>query len=242
MTYLRLSKRVLFHEYIGFSSILLFLWLNEILDIPHVLGGQATPINSLELLIETVIIVIWAVLVISSTHQLLARIEQLTLYDELTGALNRKYMVELLKGEVHRSTCSQSSFSIILADIDHFKSVNDQFGHEGGDQLLQHISKMFKENLRTQDTICRWGGDEILILLPETSLENARKVAEKLRKKVESSPLIYNNQEIIFTVSFGVHDHKPVETSFVNCIREADMNLYEAKRCGRNRVISIRPI
>ena len=154
--------------------------------------------------------------------------------DYLTGVLTRRALFSRLKAV----NCESSPYSVIMADIDNFKQINDTFGHQAGDRVLKELGKIFKENLRRKDFVGRYGGEEFLIVLPETEKENAKFVAEKLRKIIENSVFNYPGKRI--TVSFGVAECREAKCS--KCPKEvielADERLYKAKRAGKNRVVS----
>jgi len=152
--------------------------------------------------------------------------------DGLTGVYNRSKIEQILTIEVLRSRRYKHPLSIIIADIDHFKAVNDTFGHTVGDAVLSGIASMMKDHIREVDTLGRWGGEEFLIVCPETTLEGAKKLAEKLRKKIEKQSF----KEIgCKTISMGVAQIAKDEWD-EDMIRRADRNLYKAKQSGRNRV------
>lgn len=153
--------------------------------------------------------------------------------DLLTGLPNRRAMVDRITSELDRSARGHSRPALLLADVDHFKQVNDTYGHEVGDQVLQGLASVFRAALRGYDTCARWGGEEFLVLLPETGLEAALGVADKLRAGVaaarEGLPAI--------TISVGVAAAQEGET-LTALIRRADDAMYAAKRRGRNRVLA----
>ncbi|NHZ47807.1 GGDEF domain-containing protein [Desulfovibrio sp. XJ01] len=157
--------------------------------------------------------------------------------DELTGLANRRALCERLEYEQVRARRTGRSLSIAICDIDHFKSVNDCYGHQCGDQVLQSVAGLLHDNLRHQDTICRWGGEEFLLLLPETDEAGAARLAEKLRGLVEASEYSYHGIPVSVTLSFGVHTCGP-EGDIDYHIRKADQKLYLAKEQGRNRVFA----
>ncbi|MCK4504508.1 MAG: GGDEF domain-containing protein [Candidatus Aegiribacteria sp.] len=234
----KLFRRIVFCEYAGFSLIILFLWMDELLDLPHLLfGSMPTPVNYVECFFETGIVLSLALLSILATSTLLNKIERIVMFDPLTDSMNRRFLIENLKHEIHRCIRSNSTFSLMLGDIDWFKQINDKHGHECGDIVLQKIATTFKNRLRAQDMICRWGGDEFLIVLPDTSPETGRNVAETLRKLIEKLNIIYINQEVPVTISFGVYDDDYSNVRPDYYIRKADRKLYEAKNRGRNRVV-----
>jgi len=124
---------------------------------------------------------------------------------------------------------------VALADLDHFKPINDRFGHAVGDQALTRIADLLRSSLRRQDAICRWGGDELLIFLPETTLAGAAEAAEKIRHRLTEVPLIVRGEELHLSVSIGVAEAAR-EEAVTEVIRRADEALYRAKQAGRNRV------
>lgn len=152
--------------------------------------------------------------------------------DGLTGVFNRSKIEQTLTIEVLRSRRYKHPLSIILADIDHFKQVNDTYGHNVGDQVLAGIAGIMKQHVREVDTVGRWGGEEFLIVCPETTAEGAKKLAEKLRKKIEK----HHFKEVgIKTVSMGVAQIDSDDWD-EDMVKRADRNLYRAKKAGRNRV------
>lgn len=154
-------------------------------------------------------------------------------HDQLTGLFNRQKFHNVITKEIRRSRRYTSALSLILFDIDNFKSINDTFGHAIGDEILKSVASFSAVNLRETDTIVRWGGEEFIALLPETSIETACNVAEKLREGIEQ--LEFDSIKKPVTVSFGVsmlRDYDS-ESSFID---RADEALYAAKRNGKNKV------
>ncbi|SHK32151.1 PAS domain S-box-containing protein/diguanylate cyclase (GGDEF) domain-containing protein [Anaerobranca californiensis DSM 14826] len=150
----------------------------------------------------------------------------LSLTDSLTKAYNRRYMTEKLTEELERVKRNNSTFSVIMLDIDHFKNINDTFGHDAGDLVLQKLTEMIKNRIRKIDVLARWGGEEFLILLPDTPLENAVVLAEELRLKL-SEMEIPNVQKV--TASFGVANYLPGD-SIDTLVKKADDMMYKAKK------------
>ncbi len=159
-------------------------------------------------------------------------LEQLAITDRLTGLFNRMKLDQSLQDEIKRFERYRHAFSIILMDIDHFKKINDTYGHQTGDEILKTVSIILTNNLRQVDVIGRWGGEEFLIICPETDLECATDIAEKLRKTVESSDF---DQGIAVTCSFGISEIAS-NGNDADLIQKADDALYRAKANGRNRV------
>jgi len=160
------------------------------------------------------------------------RVEELSITDRLTGLYNRLKLDELFAHYLSIAKRHQALFSIILLDIDKFKSVNDTYGHQVGDSLLQEIAKLLKTNVRFEDAVGRWGGEEFLILLPNSNSEDARLLAEKLRSVIEAENFAYVGSR---TASFGVATYHQNDDEKSMTAR-ADEALYLAKESGRNRV------
>jgi diguanylate cyclase (GGDEF)-like protein len=163
-------------------------------------------------------------------------IYRLMTVDGLTEISNRRYFDEALDREVNRSKRYQRNLSLILFDIDFFKRVNDTFGHLAGDHLLRHIASMIKPRLRREDIFARTGGEEFAVLLPEIAIEGARIIAEKIRRIVETSQLIYEKQPMRCTISLGVAGLRGDEARPEDLYKAADALMYQAKQAGRNRV------
>ena len=163
-------------------------------------------------------------------------VERLSVTDQLTGAYNRRKFITVLENEMDRMVRYDRSFSLIMFDIDHFKNVNDTYGHDIGDFVLREISKNAMERLRNADTFARWGGEEFMILAPETTLEDALKLAEILRSSIEE----YNFSPVSkVTSSFGVVCSTETELKTIDDLTKAvDEALYHAKRSGRNKVVN----
>jgi diguanylate cyclase (GGDEF)-like protein len=157
--------------------------------------------------------------------------------DDLTRLPNRRRMTEMLFQEVGRTRRKNGTFSLINFDIDYFKKINDRYGHDAGDVILKAVPEVIRSVLRGQDVCSRWGGEEFLILLPDTPLKGACHVAERLRKAFEQYRIQYGELEISVTVSVGVCEFDPAST-LEDCIKQSDRNLYKAKASGRNCVIA----
>jgi diguanylate cyclase (GGDEF)-like protein len=171
------------------------------------------------------------------TRQLVEKnkeLEQLAVTDRLTGLFNRLFLDQVLEREFSTIGRHGTTFSLILLDIDHFKHVNDTYGHHAGDEVLKTISKILKDTMRESDIVGRWGGEEFLILCPNTPLSDTLKIAEKLRRSIEQ----YDFASIgCRTASFGVACYQPGDT-IASVEARADKALYLAKDKGRNCVKS----
>lgn len=162
-------------------------------------------------------------------------LEKAATSDFLTGLLNRPAMLKLLEQESERMRRTTEPYSLALADLDHFKPINDRYGHAVGDQALARIADILRSSLRRQDGVCRWGGDELLVFLPETDLAGAAEAAEKIRLRLAEVPLIVRGEELRLSVSLGVAEARQ-EEAVAEVVRRADDALYQAKQQGRNRV------
>jgi diguanylate cyclase (GGDEF)-like protein len=163
--------------------------------------------------------------------------EQLAMSDPLTRLLNRRGMRTHLDHEYSRLQRSKEPLSVLLCDIDHFKHVNDKYFHDGGDFVLESLSAFFVQQIRQQDIVARWGGEEFLFLLPNTNSNDAFLLAEKIRKQVENETIHYKNNAIKVTLSIGINEVKPNE-SVDQAINNADHLLYLAKNRGRNQRVA----
>jgi diguanylate cyclase (GGDEF)-like protein len=160
--------------------------------------------------------------------------------DYLTGVLNRRAISIRLDQVMAQTARGSKSFCIILLDIDHFKQVNDQYGHNVGDQVLKHIVAKLQNCIRESDELGRWGGEEFLILTPETELKEAKNLAQRLCVELASTSLVVQQNKISITASFGVTRYLNDE-SLGACLRRSDDALYAAKTEGRNCVVAVDP-
>lgn len=166
-----------------------------------------------------------------------------SLTDPLTGLYNRRYLEQRLAGEVARAQRHRQALSFLFLDADHFKRVNDTYGHDAGDRVLVHLGSYLKRLLRTSDIAVRYGGEEFAMVLPQTELANAREMAERIRRSVAAHPARLDSGEAIHvTLSIGVAGigrqwHEPPEMLATELVRLADQAVYAAKQAGRNRVM-----
>ena len=171
------------------------------------------------------------------SNQLLLELAQT---DPLTRLCNRRHLYENLEVEINRCVRSGNPIALIMADIDHFKHINDQYGHQAGDEVLVRISDLLLGELRTYDLAARYGGEEFCLVLPETDLNAAIEVAERIRHKTEAMKLEAPMDREILTVSLGVAAFEDREGTIDDLIRLADDALYLAKNSGRNQVQSMK--
>ncbi|MBA4369393.1 MAG: hypothetical protein C0403_17345 [Desulfobacterium sp.] len=160
-----------------------------------------------------------------------------SIHDHLTGLYNRRYMIDTLEFEARRASRHNTTLGIIMVDVDHFKTFNDTFGHEVGDIVLRELGSFLRNNIRQEDIACRYGGEEFILILPSTSLENSRLRAESLREKIEKKLTINHLKKIhTITVSLGVALFPLHGSTIEETLNVADSALYLAKTNGRNRV------
>jgi len=163
---------------------------------------------------------------------------ELAITDPLTGLHNRRYLWELLGRELLKARRNRTPVAAILADIDHFKRFNDTWGHESGDLVLKRVADVIREHVRGSDIGCRYGGEELAVILPDTMLEVAVDRAERIRSGVAALRLEYGGKPLdTITLSFGVAIFPQHADNAEALLRAADEALYEAKRAGRNRVM-----
>lgn len=166
----------------------------------------------------------------------LDHVSELIHEDQLTGALNRRGMDEMLDRETKRADRNQMPISIALLDIDNFKKLNDTLGHQAGDSALVHLTKVIKEGLRPSDAVARYGGEEFIIILPDTPLEKAVETINRLQRELTKKFFLHNNERLLVTFSAGVALRSNGEAA-ADAIGRADKAMYQAKQSGKNRVI-----
>jgi diguanylate cyclase len=174
---------------------------------------------------------------IQELEQELEQVSELVREDQLTGALNRRGLDETLERELKRSDRSRASVSIAMLDIDNFKQLNDSIGHQAGDRALVHLTRVIKETLRPADSVGRYGGEEFLIVLPESDLKAALEAMERLQRDLTKKFFLHNNERVLVTFSAGVAlrgDNEDAE----DVIGRADKAMYLAKQTGKNRVVA----
>jgi diguanylate cyclase (GGDEF)-like protein len=165
------------------------------------------------------------------------RMESIAHTDPLTSLLNRRSMEQRLREAVQGFQRTGRSFCVVMADVDHFKRINDVYGHEAGDRVLRAVAALLSDRLRAHDAVARWGGEEFLLLLPETDLDRARDVADRLRATAETRLRDSTGFDQAVTLTFGVSVYdRPMRVDA--CLKKADEALYAGKEAGRNRVVS----
>ncbi|MGX9568026.1 sensor domain-containing diguanylate cyclase [Pseudomonas viciae] len=198
------------------------------------------PLRSPDSKINHICLVIYDVTdVATNRHQLQAanaQLQQLSSTDRLTGLYNRGHWEESLRAAYARHHRYGNTLSLVMLDIDHFKRVNDAYGHQAGDKVIEHVARLLREHARDSDVVGRYGGEEFGVVLSDTDSSGAQTFAERMRHSVEALEVVYNDQHIRFTISLGVADLSQPSNSHADLIARADQALYTSKKTGRNRV------
>ncbi|HEQ71054.1 MAG TPA: sensor domain-containing diguanylate cyclase, partial [Spirochaetia bacterium] len=175
--------------------------------------------------------------VTTENARLYREVERMAQIDGLTGIYTRRHFESIARHQWYFSLRHRRPFCVIMADIDFFKKVNDTHGHAAGDAVLRQVAERLRVNLREADVLGRYGGEEFIVLLPQTGLEHAREIAERIRAAVAGRPMTISSGDLAVTVSFGVAHYRPgKDESLLAVIKRADSALYEAKEKSRNRV------
>lgn len=175
---------------------------------------------------------------VTEAAELVKQLNQLASTDELTGALNRRSLIQLSENELTNASRQRDPVGIIMIDLDHFKNINDQFGHAAGDEVLKNIAQCFKKTLRADDIFGRYGGEEFVVFLPRTDFPTTLRVAERLKHNLANWSIPVEGQIILMTASFGVLSATPGPDTHVDkLLNTADQLLYRAKANGRNQIV-----
>jgi len=167
-------------------------------------------------------------------------LSELVSTDALTGLFNFRHFKTVLQAEMDRSKRSGIPTSLVMVDVDHFKAINDTYGHEAGNLALKSLAEILSSEVRTTDIVCRYGGEEFAMIFPETHLNLAVKVADRIRKQISSQPVAIDDGEIKLTVSMGASVYMKFSVlDFNDFVASVDKYLYEAKQSGRNCICHI---
>ena len=167
----------------------------------------------------------------------LAETSEMVRHDQLTGALNRKGLEETLDRELARSQRRGTPICVALLDVDNFKALNDTYGHQTGDDALVHLARVIRETMRPHDTLCRYGGEEFLVILPDTQLADAESALTRLQRELTKRFFLHKNDKLLITFSAGVTAFR-AEEKRNEAIARADAAMYQAKKTGKNRVVA----
>ncbi|GAB6058838.1 GGDEF domain-containing response regulator [Desulfonatronum parangueonense] len=184
-----------------------------------------------------VVRVVGNIMDLTDRKQIEDRLRYLATTDELTGLWNRRKFMELLHREIERARRYGHGFTLLMLDIDHFKCINDSFGHAAGDRVLEHLAGMLNSALRTPDVSGRFGGEEFAVILPETGVHGAEVIAERLRNTIAAEQVHVQGGSISYTVSIGAATFASDTSSADDLLKRADDALYKAKQQGRNRLV-----
>jgi diguanylate cyclase (GGDEF)-like protein len=177
---------------------------------------------------------------VDSLRRQVEELSALVSIDALTGLYNFRHFKTVLQAEMDRSKRSGIPTSLVMVDVDNFKAVNDTYGHEKGNRVLSHLADILRSEVRTTDIVCRYGGEEFAMIFPETHLNLAVKVADRIRIKVASQAAAIDDDEIKLTVSMGASVYmKTSVIGFNDFVASVDKYLYEAKQSGRNCICHI---
>lgn len=182
---------------------------------------------------------VWFFRDVTENKQTEAALQDLAWHDPLTGIMNRSHFFDRADEELMRAARYQRPLAILMLDLDHFKQINDSYGHAAGDQVLLSVCERWRNSLRSVDLLARLGGEEFVVLMPETGVEGATVAAERLRMTVAEPAVSLNGKEIRCTVSIGVSIMHDEDHSIDDALHRADNALYRAKGDGRNRVESM---
>ena len=175
---------------------------------------------------------------ITERKQVEDELQRLAATDPLTGLANRRHFIEVAEAETARARRYNNPLSVVIADVDHFKKVNDQFGHAVGDEALVQIAGLCLKAIRSSDVFARFGGEEFAAILPVTPMSKAELLADRLRQQIEKVEIETEKGPVSLTLSFGVAQFTPKDGSIENTLNRADKALYAAKKAGRNRVMT----
>jgi two-component system cell cycle response regulator len=164
---------------------------------------------------------------------------EMAITDALTGLFNRRYMESHLASLLEQASARGKPLAVLVLDIDYFKSINDSHGHDAGDDVLREFALRIKRSIRGIDLACRFGGEEFVVVMPETDIAVAAMVAERLRRRIAAEPFAINagGNSIPVTISIGIAALRGAEDNAASVLKRADQALYRAKRDGRNRVV-----
>lgn len=200
-----------------------------------------SPLTSTTGEVDKICLLIYDVTEFASSKRALERaneqLAKLSMTDRLTGLLNRGTWENLVDAEYERYRRYGQATSLVMFDIDHFKPVNDNYGHLAGDEVIRHTAQTTRSNIRQSDSAGRYGGEEFGIILPETDAENARLICERIRESIEKSTVETSAGNITYTISMGIAQLTDEPENYMQWMQKADEALYAAKESGRNRVV-----
>ncbi|WP_417781241.1 diguanylate cyclase [Stutzerimonas xanthomarina] len=198
------------------------------------------PLKALNGSIEQVCLIIYDVTDVATNRRQLQtanqELQRLSSTDRLTGLFNRGHWEEMLRQDYARHRRYERNAALVMFDIDHFKKINDSYGHQAGDAVIQQTAELVRQSMRDADIAGRYGGEEFVVLLPDTDSEGALTFAERLRQSIEAHEVVHDGHSIRFTVSLGIADLSEPTSGYAQLIERADNALYSSKAAGRNQV------
>lgn len=165
-------------------------------------------------------------------------IYRMMIYDGLTGVYNRRYLNDFLEREFSRARRHDRLLSVVFVDLDNFKEINDTYGHLAGDHVLKRVARAFGDRIRREEIVGRYGGDEFLVVIPESDIEDIVRFAERIKARIETQDIEFDNERIHVTVSIGIAVRSESMERCEDLLARADKHLYDAKRAGKNRVVT----
>ena len=210
-------------------------WVGKNFDYSKKLAEERAKIFAIFLAVVFLALAV-SVFALIKSLKLSKRLREIASHDALTGICNRRYFLEQANIQISRSLRLENECFIAIFDLDHFKRVNDTYGHQAGDQVLREIAQRVKKTIRPYDLLGRYGGEEFIILMCDISRENITAAVERVRKEVEKTPVNFENKEIPITASFGIACAAP-SNDLNSATKYADDALYKAKETGRNKVV-----
>ena len=179
-----------------------------------------------------------ATLMVLVAARLTAQLRHRSRHDGLTGLLDRRAIDEALQAQIQRSRRTGETFSVLMLDLDHFKAINDRFGHAAGDRALKHVAALLREVLREVDRLGRVGGEEFLAMMPGAALDAAGPVAERVRERLAANPMMLDSIPVLLSASIGMAQWNAPDEDASRLVGRADSALYAAKALGRDRVVA----
>ena len=215
--------------YLSLMGIEFFTHIRQLRDVQHTLDSQKKTLEEANAALHDQI---------GKIRDLQEKLHDQANRDSLTGLFNRRYLEGTLERELARCRREGAPLSMLLLDVDHFKLVNDAYGHQAGDEVLRVVGRMLQEHARVEDIVCRYGGEEFLLVMPKMPLAIARERAAQLLEIFQGTSVSFNDMSIRITTSIGIAASPDHADSTEGLIRYADQALYQAKRAGRNRVMA----
>lgn len=230
---------ILFYMFFIMGIFYLFRTVWTSFEAQHLNFMDAGAIHSITVIVSELLVIMTSFITIwMASDKLQAKLSIMARIDSLTQLYNRRTFEESSDAEFSRARRMKSTFSIIICDLDLFKNINDQYGHPMGDEVLKIFADTLRDNVRKHDIVARFGGEEFVILLPETDSKRSIVVAENIRNKAYSSSVrSQDGSSILFSASFGVSHYERDDNDWMTVLKRADRALYSAKQNGRNRVV-----